>query len=290
MMTISVYFKKNKKNLLKKEFASNERSLYDDNNNLNLIPIKQQRCCFIIKSKKSLNYGKICGRRALFTKGNIFFCGLHKKISLHKKVTNNKTQYNVGLILENYLLSKLNLIKNLNLQVDFFFKIYNFKKGKLFVDKYDIIINNYYKISIKNLFRGNPSLINSSARYHFINNIYLSEYINDIDKMVLSLKKKKDYEILLIELISNNEYKLWYNIIHYFIFEGVASKKYLEVNQANYIAFFISRDNFYIFFEPEFEFLYELMLPYLKISLRNITSVIQKKKKRKLTVKFTTTR
>ena len=79
MMTTSVYFKKNKENLLKKEFASNEYSIYDDNNN-----IVEQRCCSIIKSKKSLNYGKICGRRALYTKNNLFFCGLHKE---KKKVT-----------------------------------------------------------------------------------------------------------------------------------------------------------------------------------------------------------
>ena len=71
-----IYEKKNKEKIKKKEFALNEYSLYDDDNNY--LSKKQRFCCSVIKSKKSLNYGKICGRPAKYNNFNL--CGYHKKM------------------------------------------------------------------------------------------------------------------------------------------------------------------------------------------------------------------
>ena len=53
-----------------------------NNTNKQIFPLSM--CCSIIKSKKSKNYGKLCGRRGKIVVNERHYCGHHmKKKKLH---------------------------------------------------------------------------------------------------------------------------------------------------------------------------------------------------------------
>lgn len=169
--------------------------------------LKKLRCCAIIK--RGFRKGQLCGN--LLKKKNTPYCGLHHRFSLIVP-KNKKISKNAGTALEEHVIGFLKSLVIEDKFIPFFGEVLTVTKGVKNKEKFDVVVNQHIKLSIKS-FTGKPPLINTTARKSFMDNEFLCKNKNDIAVLDAFLERSSKIKIRgvqqnLKDLIGSNRIKL----------------------------------------------------------------------------------
>jgi hypothetical protein len=170
--------------------------------------IKNLRCCAIIK--RGFRKGQLCGN--LLKKKNTPYCGLHHRFSLIVP-KNKKISKNAGTALEEHVIGFLKSLVIEDKFIPFFGEVLTVTKGVKNKEKFDVVVNQHIKLSIKSFTGAPPSLINTTARKSFMDNEFLCKNKNDIAVLDAFLERSSKIKIRgvqqnLKDLIGSNRIEL----------------------------------------------------------------------------------
>ena len=208
------------------------------------------KCCAIIK--RGFRKGQLCGN--LLKKKNTLYCGLHHRFSLIVP-KNEKISKNAGTALEKHVISFLKSLVIEGKFIPFFGEVLTVTKGSTMnKEKFDVVVNQHIKLSIKSFTGAPPSLINTTARKSFMDNEFLCKNKNDIAVLDAFLERSSKIKIKgvqqnLKDLIGSNqiELTLWYKIIYHFVFRGAGILICVKKDQVTHISIFVNKWDYYLF-------------------------------------------